>query len=82
MNFLDSAYAPHKAHKVGDLIKAHDFPPMPDRPDMYAVGFITNVDLDMGCYEVDVIKDTLGERGSIYVPFHTMLEYANRIQAV
>jgi hypothetical protein len=85
-----------KTANIGDIIKAFDFKPMSDRPDM----FLTGIVLDKGMikhpvhgfdmytgYTVKIVAQsekngyTLGE--TAYIPFETdFMEYDERVQLV
>ena len=82
------------AANVGDVIKAFDFKPMSDRPDMFMVGRVIDkgmikhpvhgFDMYMG-YTVEITDQgeknryTIGE--TAYVPFETdFMEYDERVQ--
>ena len=81
---------------TGDMIKAYDFMPMSDRPDMFLVGRVVEkgmikhpvhgFDMYMG-YTVEIVDQseengyTIGE--TAYVPFETdFMEYDERVQLV
>ena len=82
------------AANVGDVIKAFDFKPMSDRPDMFMVGRVIDkgmikhpvhgFDMYMG-YTVEITDQgeknryTIGE--TAYVPFEAdFMEYDERVQ--
>lgn len=82
------------AANVGDVIKAFDFKPMSDRPDMFMVGRVIDkgmikhpvhgFDMYMG-FTVEITDQgeknryTIGE--TAYVPFETdFMEYDERVQ--
>ena len=81
--------------EVGDLIRAYDFEPMPDRPDHYVTGWVEKkgpifVEIEEGreiyvCdgYTIHCQYDTNGSREGIkiHVPFETsMRDFDNRIE--
>lgn len=80
--------------KVGDVIKAYDFEPLPDREDRYAVGTIlhdSDTHLASGArgYLIRCTEDTLfdGEYtrvgDTVFVPFEvSLLEFDTRITKV
>lgn len=81
--------------EVGDLIRAYDFEPMPDRPDAYVTGWVETkgpifVEIEEGrevyvCdgYTIRCQYDTNGSREGIkvHVPFETsMCDFDGRIE--
>jgi|APSaa5957512535_1039671.scaffolds.fasta_scaffold62894_3 hypothetical protein len=48
--------------KVNDWIQAFDFEPIPNRPDAYVAGIITEV--KENTYVINVVKDTMFPEGS------------------
>lgn len=79
--------------KVGEIIKAYDFMPMPDRPDSYIVGKIVddyNVQHHFHAYKVEIIEQVwAGENdysevgGPAWIPHQVMfMEFDGRIEKV
>ena len=75
--------------KVGDLIKAFEFEPIPGREDKYVIGAIDRI--EEHAYVINgstIIKDTcfdtarMSERVEIRVPFKTLLDFDDRIVAL
>ena len=82
--------------EVGDLIKAYDFEPMPDRAECYVVGIVIEKGTVAGPYGMvkayaispvatcwdGVITPELGEENIINVPFETSLDWDGRVTKV
>ena len=76
--------------EVGTTIKAFDFPPMSDRPDMFIVGEIKETTVFCGAhvYVVDCYEDSMGKFNGrvghdVYVPMEmSMLEFDKRVTIV
>lgn len=79
--------------KVGQVIKAYDFMPIPGRPDSYIIGKVVddyNVQHHFHAYKVDIIEhvvfgvaDSRDVGTEAWIPMECMmLEYDNRIQLV
>ena len=75
--------------RVGDLIRAYEFEPIPGRDDKYLVGAIDSID-DYG-YVINgstIIKDTaygtsrMHENVNVRVPFRTAFDYDGRVTAL
>ena len=77
----------HSGFRIGQEIKAFDFPPMADRPDLFVQGRIISIPKDRGydCYEVAAshVSSSHYKLGvSVFVPFETFIEFDNRVQGV
>ena len=79
--------------KIGDVIKAYDFEPMPEKfkdryPDRYIIGRV--IDKGMlndayAAYTVEVIETSKGDSRvgkTVYVPFETSMDFENRVVLV
>lgn len=78
-----------KMLKIGDLIKAFEFEPIPGRDDKYVIGAIDRIEEFAYVIKGEtIIKDTafdtarMKEGVEIRVPFKTMFDYEGRIVAL
>lgn len=75
--------------KVGDLIRAYEFEPIPGRDDKYLVGAIDRIEeYGFVIKGETIIKDTayntarMNEGVEVRIPFRTMFDYDGRITAL
>lgn len=75
--------------EIGDIVRAYDFKPMPDRKDRYIEGKVIARDINEGgilFYEIEVETDSCypdNPRDTVLVPYQVaFLEFDNRVQKV
>jgi hypothetical protein len=82
--------------EVGDLIKAFDFEPYPDRPDCYVVGIVREIGWirnEYIGYTIDCVYDTMPKAANVsevvsrvgrevFVPVQTLFDYDGRVTKV
>ena len=74
--------------ETGSLIRAYDFKPMGDRPDMFVTGFIRGVKImaeGYRAYQVEVLFDSMftdEPRPEVFVPLETSMDYDGRIEVL
>lgn len=78
--------------KVGQIIRAYDFRPMPSREDCYVEGIVLDVgyisEFNFYGYTIKGTKDTMAEGEYtrvgelVYVPFKTFMDFEGRVELV